>query len=74
MTSLQGSVMSNTIRQRKQVEVISFVKGMHQATVVTDGRAVKSFTETESRNHQSTRAAIAHLEALGYRLSDNQLW
>lgn len=73
-TSLQVESMRQKNQEKRQIEVLAFHKGLQQATVVTDGKAVRSFTNDEVRGHQSTRAAIAHLEALGYSLNYDQLW
>ena len=55
-------------KESRKVEVLGFIAGTRQATVVTDGEHHKTFEETGARNHQSLMSAIAHLECRGYHI------
>lgn len=56
------------------VEVIGFVKGWQQATVVTDGKDTRSFTPEACTPHRDVKSAIAHLEAEGYHIIPDMSW
>lgn len=53
---------------KKQVEVLTFKKDDHFATVVTDGARTKSFEMIDSHDHLSLQSAISYLEAKGYSI------
>lgn len=53
---------------QNQVEVISFVRGVQSANIVTDGERTKSFEWQHVQDHSSLKHAIAYLEAKGYKL------
>lgn len=54
------------------VEVLTFMKGDEQATVVTDGHRYHSYENRNGRRiHKSLGAAIAHLEYRGYQILIN---
>ena len=57
--------MSNV---QHEVQVLSFIKGIHQATIVTDGERTKSFELECALDHPSLHKAIAYLESHGYSI------
>lgn len=57
-----------------EVEVLSFIRGENQATVVTDGERHKSFEFECSQDHPSLHRAIAYLESKGYRIVTDAFW
>ena len=63
--------MSNS---QHEVQVLSFVRGENQATVVTDGERHKSFEFECSQDHPSLHRAIAYLESKGYSIVPDAFW
>lgn len=63
--------MSNS---QHEVQVLSFQKGIHQATIVTDGERTKSFELECALDHPSLHKAIAYLESKGYSIVPDALW
>lgn len=57
--------MSNV---QHEVHVLSFQKGIYQATIVTDGERTKSFELECALDHPSLHKAIAYLESHGYSI------
>lgn len=55
-----------------QTEVLTFRNGDRLATVVTDGRTVKTYEWESSMQHASLNKAIAYLEARGYTIEVEQ--
>ena len=49
-------------------EVLSFMKGDHLATVVTDGTTHKTYEFEKCKSHGSLNMAISYLEAMGYEI------
>ena len=49
-------------------EVLSFRKGDHLATVVTDGTTHKTYEFENCKNHGSLNMAISYLESMGYSI------
>lgn len=58
----------NMSEQYKPTEVLSFRRGDHLATVVTDGVCHRTYELETCRSHGSLRAAISYLESMGYRI------
>lgn len=61
-------------RIKNEVEVLSFVRGENQATVVTDGERHKSFEFECNRDHPSLQRAISYLESKGYSIVPDAFW
>ena len=55
-----------------QTEVLTFRNGDRLATVVTDGRTVKTYEWESNKQHVSLSKAIAYLEARGYKVDVEQ--
>lgn len=55
-----------------QTEVLTFRNGDRLATVVTDGRTVKTYEWEINKQHASQSKAIAYLEARGYTIEVEQ--
>jgi len=55
-----------------RTEVLTFRNGDRLATVVTDGRTVKTYEWESNRQHASLSKAIAYLEARGYSVEVEQ--
>lgn len=68
----QATVNSQTVRQSHHVEVLTFRKGIHLVTIVTDGKRTKSF-EVLPIEHETLDQAIAYLEAQGFEI-DYEEW
>lgn len=61
-------------RIQNEVQVLSFVRGENQATVVTDGERHKSFEFECCQDHPSLNRAIAYLESKGYSIVPDAFW
>lgn len=61
-------------RIQNEVQVLSFVRGENQATVVTDGERHKSFEFECNLDHPSLHRAIAYLECKGYSIVPDAFW
>ncbi len=55
-----------------QMEVLTFRNGDRFATVVTDGRTVKTYEWESNKQHACLSKAIAYLEARGYEIEVDQ--
>ena len=55
-------------RRKSNTEVLSFMKGDHLATVVTDGTTHKTYEFEKCKSHGSLNMAISYLEAMGYEI------
>lgn len=55
-------------RRKSNTEVLSFMKGDHLATVVTDGTTHKTYEFDKCKSHGSLNMAISYLEAMGYEI------
>lgn len=49
-------------------EVLSFRKGDHLATVVTDGSTHRTYEFEKCTSHRTLSRAISYLEAMGYSI------
>ena len=63
--------MSNS---QHEVQVLSFINGIHQATIVTDGERTKSFELECALDHPSLHKAIAYLESHGYKIVTDEFY
>lgn len=66
--------MKRQLDHNHPIEVIGFVKGWQQATVVTDGAHTRSFVQGACTPHSDVKSAIAHLEAKGYHIIPDMAW
>lgn len=54
--------------ENKKTEVLTFRRGDHIATVVTDGSVHQTYELDKVKRHGSLNMAISYLEAMGYEI------
>lgn len=54
--------------RQTDVAVLTFQMGDETATVVTDGKQVRAYTQRACTAHRSLTRAVAYMEARGYKI------